>query len=65
VEYELSSSKVNAAMKEVIRIRKECSNDKVIIVSQFTSFLDIIQTLLVKEGFSFVRLDGSMSQSNR
>ena len=65
IEYNFSSSKVNAAIKELIRIREEAPDDKVIVVSQFTSFLSIIQPLLTKEGFKFVRLDGSMSQTGR
>ena len=40
-------------------------NGDAIVVSQFTSFLNVIQPLLTQEGFSFVRLDGSMSQGDR
>ena len=65
IEYSLSSSKVNAAIKELIRIKKDSPDDKIIVVSQFTSFLSIIQPLLVEEGFSFVRLDGTMNQMDR
>jgi SNF2 family DNA or RNA helicase len=49
----------------LIRIRNEAPDDKMIVVSQFTSFLNVIQPLLTQEGFSFVRLDGSMSQGDR
>jgi len=65
IDYSFSSSKVNAAIKELIRIRKDKPDDKMIVVSQFTSFLSIIQPLLTQEGFSFVRLDGTMNQVDR
>ena len=65
IEYNFSSSKVNAALKELLRIKKDLPDDKMIVVSQFTSFLDIIQPLLTQEGFRFTRLDGTMSQDDR
>jgi len=65
IEFDLSSSKVNAAIKEMIRIREANSEDKMIVVSQFTSFLSIVQILLKENGFRFVRLDGTMSQIDR
>merc|ERR1712025_1482461 len=58
---EVSSSKINAAMKEMIRIRRDHPEDKVIVVSQFTSFLSILQPLLREQNFSLTRLDGTMS----
>jgi DNA repair protein RAD5 len=62
---EHSSSKVDAVMKEILRIQRDLPDDKVIVVSQFTSFLSIIQPLLLKQKISFVRLDGSMSHMDR
>jgi SWI/SNF-related matrix-associated actin-dependent regulator of chromatin subfamily A3 len=35
------------------------------VFSQFTKFLDVIQCHLVKKGFTFVRLDGSMTVAKR
>lgn len=35
---------------------------KSLVVTQFTSFLDVLQKPLREEGFHFVRLDGTMSQ---
>ena len=58
VEVEGSSSKINAAIKEMLRIRQENPGDKIVVVSQFTSFLSIIQPLIRDQGFSYVRLDG-------
>ena len=57
----VSSSKVNAVIKEMLRIKRDCPDDKIIVVSQFTSYLSILQPLIKEEGLSLVRLDGSMS----
>jgi len=65
IEVQVSSSKVNAVIKEMIRIKRDMPDDKMIVVSQFTSFLSILQPLIKKEGFSVARLDGSMSHINR
>jgi len=61
----VSSSKINAAIKEMIRIRRDMPDDKIIVVSQFTSFLSILQPLLRENNFPTVRLDGSMTHMNR
>ena len=62
---EISSSKVNAVLEEMIRIRAERPEDKMIVVSQFTSFLSVVQPLLKENGFSLTRLDGTMSHPVR
>lgn len=41
------------------------SQEKVIVFSQWTSMLDLIEIALKKEKFTFRRLDGSMSMANR
>ena len=61
----VSSSKVNAVLKEMLRIKRDHPGDKIIIVSQFTSFLSILQPLIRQHDFSLVRLDGSMSCYDR
>lgn len=65
IEVNVSSTKVNAALKEMIRIRNADPSDKIIVVSQFTSFLSILQPILAEHGFNFVRLDGTMSHLDR
>ena len=46
-------------------IRDKDPSTKSLVVSQFTSFLDLIEEALQKEDFTFVRLDGRMSQEAR
>jgi SNF2 family DNA or RNA helicase len=61
----VSSSKINAVVKEMLRIRRDKPEDKIVVVSQFTSFLSVLQPLLQEEGFSYIRLDGTMSHQQR
>ncbi|XP_037097058.1 helicase-like transcription factor isoform X3 [Syngnathus acus] len=60
-----TSSKIQALMGNLLRLRREDSAIKSLVVSQFTRFLTILETPLREHGFSFVRLDGSMSQKKR
>ncbi|XP_070698895.1 helicase-like transcription factor [Pempheris klunzingeri] len=60
-----TSSKVQALMGNLLRLRCEDSSIKCMVVSQFTRFLTILETPLREHGFSFVRLDGTMSQKRR
>ncbi|KAM3870955.1 helicase-like transcription factor [Diretmus argenteus] len=60
-----TSSKVEALMGNLRRLRDEDSSIKCLVVSQFTRFLNILETPLREHGFSFVRLDGSMTQKRR
>ena len=45
--------------------RNNDPSDKTVVFSQFTKFLDIIECHLVKRGFDFVRLDGTMKVHQR
>lgn len=58
------SSKVDA-LKDIISTLMDGENNRVIIFSQFTSFLDIIGNMLTKEGYQFLYLDGSTSLRER
>ncbi|KAM9842904.1 helicase-like transcription factor [Aulostomus maculatus] len=60
-----TSSKIQALMGNLLRLRCEDSSVKSLVVSQFTRFLTILETPLREHGFSFVRLDGTMSQKKR
>nr|XP_048308564.1 helicase-like transcription factor [Myodes glareolus] len=60
-----SSSKINALMHALIELRTNNPNIKSLVVSQFTTFLSLIETPLKASGFMFTRLDGSMTQKKR
>ncbi|XP_073915348.1 helicase-like transcription factor isoform X1 [Castor canadensis] len=60
-----SSSKINALMHALIDLRKKNPSIKSLVVSQFTTFLSLIETPLKASGFVFTRLDGSMAQKKR
>ncbi|XP_056091436.1 helicase-like transcription factor [Rhinichthys klamathensis goyatoka] len=60
-----SSSKVDALMSNLLKLRNEDPTVKSLVVSQFTRFLDVIELPLREYGFSFTRLDGSMNQKTR
>ncbi|XP_038607611.1 helicase-like transcription factor isoform X2 [Tachyglossus aculeatus] len=61
----ISSSKINALMHSLIDLRKKNPQTKSLIVSQFTTFLSLIEKPLKESGFVFTRLDGSMPQKKR
>ena len=52
-------------MKALCAIRDKDPSTKSLVVSQFTSFLDIIEGALKQQDFLFVRLDGRMAQEAR
>jgi SNF2 family DNA or RNA helicase len=53
-------------IKQLLNILKEETPEhKVIVFSQFTSMLDIIEPFLEKKGYRFVRYDGSMRNDQR
>uniref|UniRef100_A0A8D3C5L9 Helicase-like transcription factor n=1 Tax=Scophthalmus maximus TaxID=52904 RepID=A0A8D3C5L9_SCOMX len=54
-----------ALMGNLLRQRSEDSSIKSLVVSQFTRFLTILETPLREHGFTFVRLDGTMTQKRR
>ncbi|KAL9986038.1 hypothetical protein ACROYT_G000101 [Oculina patagonica] len=59
------SSKLDALISALCAIRDKDPSIKSLVVSQFTSFLDIIEDALKNEDFPFVRLDGRMTQEAR
>ncbi|XP_008941944.1 PREDICTED: helicase-like transcription factor, partial [Merops nubicus] len=61
----ISSSKVNALMHALIELRRDNPTAKCLVVSQFTTFLSLIENPLRESGFAFARLDGSMTQKRR
>ncbi|NXG79623.1 HLTF factor, partial [Baryphthengus martii] len=61
----ISSSKINALMHALIELRRRNPTAKCLVVSQFTTFLSLIEHPLKESGFAFTRLDGSMVQKKR
>ncbi|XP_029106153.1 helicase-like transcription factor isoform X2 [Scleropages formosus] len=61
----LSSSKVDALMVHLFQLRSQDPKIKSLVVSQFTSFLSLLEVPLRQHGFDFTRLDGSMNQKSR
>ncbi|KAI4872692.1 hypothetical protein NFI96_032483 [Prochilodus magdalenae] len=60
-----SSSKVDALMRSLLKLRSEDPTIKSLVVSQFTKFLNLLEVPLRDSGFSFTRLDGTMGQKAR
>ena len=65
IKVEVSSGKVNACIKEILRIKRDKPDDKIVVVSQFTSFLSIVQPLLAENEVRYTRLDGTMAIDER
>ncbi|KAE8604306.1 hypothetical protein XENTR_v10014665 [Xenopus tropicalis] len=61
----MCSTKINALMHALVDQRRKDATVKSIVVSQFTSFLSVIEVALRESGFMFTRLDGSMTQKKR
>jgi len=49
----------------MLREIRRKTTDRVVLVSNFTRALDILQQLCVEQGHSFVRLDGSTDSAKR
>merc|ERR1712018_502893 len=61
IKVDVSSTKINAVLRQLEISKMKGSKEKTIIVSQFTKLLSIIQPLLEEKGYSYSRLDGSMN----
>ncbi|KAK2624421.1 hypothetical protein QTJ16_006371 [Diplocarpon rosae] len=64
IDVDAKSSKTEALMS-ILRASRKDPLSKVVIFSQWTSFLDIIQAQLAGAGMVFARIDGSMSATVR
>jgi SNF2 family DNA or RNA helicase len=61
----ISSTKIDMCMARVQKIQDEFPGEKIIIFSQFTSFLDLLEVPLLSHGVEYLRYDGSMSSGDR
>lgn len=60
-----SSTKIEALVEELFRLRSDRQTIKSIVFSQFTSMLDLVEWRLQRAGFETVKLQGSMSPMQR
>lgn len=60
-----SSTKIEALIEELYKLRSDRHTIKSIVFSQFTSMLDLIEWRLKRAGFQTVKLQGSMSPQQR
>ncbi|SCV70982.1 BQ2448_3744 [Microbotryum intermedium] len=60
-----SSTKLEALVKSLEGARNKDPQLKAVVFSQFTGFLDLIERVMARDGFTYLRLDGSMSQQAR
>jgi SWI/SNF-related matrix-associated actin-dependent regulator of chromatin subfamily A3 len=58
------SSKTEAIL-QIVRATAKKPGSKVVVFSQWTSFLSIVQSQLVAAGIKYTRLDGSMKPTKR
>lgn len=64
IDADESSSKIEALMR-VLTASQQDQSTKFVVFSQWTSFLDLVQTQMSKHGISYARLDGKMNSTKR
>ncbi|KAI0828919.1 SNF2 family N-terminal domain-containing protein [Trametes gibbosa] len=60
-----SSTKLEALIQDLRRLRDQDPCFRAVVFSQFTSFLDLIQIVLERENLAWYRFDGSMDIKKR
>ncbi|XP_052276249.1 helicase-like transcription factor isoform X3 [Dreissena polymorpha] len=65
IESVIRNERADALMNSILKLRVEDPAIKSVVVSQFTSFLNVLEHPLTANGFRFVRLNGSMNQKSR
>ncbi|KIK70544.1 hypothetical protein GYMLUDRAFT_148103 [Collybiopsis luxurians FD-317 M1] len=60
-----SSTKLTALIQDLQKIRKSDPTFRAVVFSQFTSFLDLIETALKRENFEHYRYDGTLDVKKR
>ncbi|SCV04372.1 LANO_0G09802g1_1 [Lachancea nothofagi CBS 11611] len=60
-----SSTKIEALVEELYNLRSDRKTIKSIVFSQFTSMLDLVEWRLKRAGFKTVKLQGSMTPTQR
>ena len=62
---QLSSAKINTLLKHLKPLKRSAPCSKVVVFSQFTSFLDLLSPSLRSAGIHHLRFDGTLSQKDR
>lgn len=66
IEYDASDLTPSTKIRQLLKIlEKETPDHKVIVFSQFTSMLDLVEPFLRREGYNFCRYDGKMRNDLR
>lgn len=60
-----TSAKIDKAMELLGMIRRVFPNEKTLVFSQFTSFLDLMEIPVADNGYNYRRYDGSMTAGDR
>ncbi|KAI1152649.1 SNF2 family N-terminal domain-containing protein [Nemania diffusa] len=60
-----TSAKIDKAMELLAMIRRDFPSEKVLVFSQFTSFLDLMEIPISDDGYNYRRYDGSMPNGDR
>lgn len=60
-----SSAKIDKALELLAMIRRDFPDEKTLVFSQFTSFLDLMEIPISDDGYNYRRYDGSMSNNDR
>ncbi|KAK5136804.1 hypothetical protein LTR08_002100 [Meristemomyces frigidus] len=60
-----SSSKLEGMMKILAATRASGRGEKTVVFSQWTRFLDIVMARLDRDGYTYCRLDGTMTAAQR
>ncbi|GAA6004576.1 hypothetical protein JCM11491_002156 [Sporobolomyces phaffii] len=60
-----SSTKLEALVRSLIAAKEKDPKLKAVVFSQFTGFLDLIERVMNRDGFTNLRLDGAMTQAAR
>eukprot|EP00180_Rhodochaete_pulchella_P003204 Plantae.Rhodophyta-Rhodochaete_pulchella.ctg531.p1 GENE.Plantae.Rhodophyta-Rhodochaete_pulchella.ctg531~~Plantae.Rhodophyta-Rhodochaete_pulchella.ctg531.p1 ORF type:complete len:508 (+),score=99.25 Plantae.Rhodophyta-Rhodochaete_pulchella.ctg531:656-2179(+) len=61
----LMSTKLRLITQELTETRERDSSEKTLVFSQWTSMMNLIANVLEKNGFNYVRIDGSMTPDER
>jgi len=65
VELKRYSTKLTALLSALELLKNAGTDDKIVIYSQFTRYMDIIEVPLKNWGWKMLRLDGTMKQDDR